>query len=264
MSRSTVGSLDESAPTPRLRLSDRFARASRASRAFQSRICCLRFCARTYAIAGVGLKPIPLRPVPSSSGSLVGPVRWPVISLSCHVSTESGGEGDFARRRGCNVLDADPDPWAKALDFLTVFVVEEDTKAVGCARAAISERMRGCVRASGVPATSLDPRCDGLEVASSFSALLSKVLEFAIPLRCSASDVPLSTCISSSFGFFRTTWSLGESGLMGMAEMCVRLMPRSWSAMPFLGLSLPSSTRRAFGGGEAGRRAVLMCGIGGG
>jgi hypothetical protein len=105
MSLSTVDSLDaDGVPLiPLRRLSLRFALASRVSLNFHSFNCCRLFCDLAYAMAGVGLNPIPFRPVPSSSGSFVGSARCPVISLSCHVRADGGGggESDLFRRRGC-------------------------------------------------------------------------------------------------------------------------------------------------------------------
>lgn len=74
-SHSTVVSLDAVPPMPRRLRSWRLALASRVSLAFHSFNCCLLFCDRAYAIAGVGLNPIPFNPVPSSSGSVDGSAR---------------------------------------------------------------------------------------------------------------------------------------------------------------------------------------------
>ena len=101
-SRSPVASRDGVPLTPLRRLSLRLALASRVSLNFHSFSCCRRFCDLAYARAGVGLNPIPLMPVPSSSGSVDGSTRCPVISLSCHVSVDSGGDGDLFRGRGCD------------------------------------------------------------------------------------------------------------------------------------------------------------------
>jgi hypothetical protein len=76
--------------------------------------------------------------------------------------------------------------------------------------------------------------------------------------------VPLSTLLASSFGFLRMTSSVGVSGDMGMAAM---VMPCSWFATAFRGLSAPDEgAGLPRGGVAAGRRAkaVLSSGIGGG
>lgn len=49
-----------------------------------------------------------------------------------------------------------------------------------------------------------------------------------------------------------------------MAAILVKLIPRSWSATAFLGLSLPLSVGLPVGGVKAGRRAVFRSGTGGG
>lgn len=94
-------------PVPRRR-SNRFCLASRASRALHSLTCCFRRCCLAAAIAGVGLRPIPLIPSPSSSP--LGSISWPVISSSCHVRAAwSGvrspfdGKGDAERIVSCAV-----------------------------------------------------------------------------------------------------------------------------------------------------------------
>lgn len=80
----------------------------------------------------------------------------------------------------------------------------------------------------------------------------------------SSNEVTLSTLISSNFGFFRITSSVGVSGDMGIAEIAVNVMPRSWSATAFRGLSPPEGTELCRGDGDAGRKAVFSSGIGGG
>lgn len=97
-------------------------------------------------MAGVGLNPIPFRPVPSSSGSVEGSARCPVISLSFHVRADSGGDGDFFRGRGC---DDDRlcvrDPWLADECCCNDVLAGGDKKVVGCAKEAISGNMRGWV-----------------------------------------------------------------------------------------------------------------------
>ena len=70
--------------------------ASRDSRFLYSLSCCLRCWDLDHAIAAVGLKPIPLIPYPSSSGSSG---LCPVISESCQNSSlgSPSKEGDFER-----------------------------------------------------------------------------------------------------------------------------------------------------------------------
>ena len=94
-------------PFPRRR-SNLFCLASRASRALHSLTCCFRRCCLAAAMAGVGLKPIPLIPSPSSSP--LGSISCPVISSSCHVSAAwSGvrspfdGKGEAERIVSCEV-----------------------------------------------------------------------------------------------------------------------------------------------------------------
>jgi hypothetical protein len=75
--------------------------------------------------------------------------------------------------------------------------------------------------------------------------------------------VPLSTLIASSFGFLRVASSVGVSGDMGIAAM---VMPCSWFATAFRGLSAPDEgAGLPRGGVDAGRRArvVFRRGIGG-
>jgi hypothetical protein len=82
---------------------------------------------------------------------------------------------------------------------------------------------------------------------------------------CPSSDVPLSILISSSFGFLRVTSSVGVSGDIGIAEIAVSVIPRSWSATAFRGLSAPEEgAGLPRGGVDAGRRAVFSNGVGGG
>ena len=146
MSLSTVDSLEEVPLIPLCRLSLRFALASRVSLSFHSFNCCRLFCDLAYASAGVGLNPMPFRPVPSSSGSVVGSTRCPVISLSCHVRADSGGgDSDLFRRRGC-----EEDRFC-ARDLKLVDACDsgagltgDETKAVGCVKEAISGNKRGC------------------------------------------------------------------------------------------------------------------------
>jgi len=100
-SRSTVGSLDGVPRTPPRRRSLRFVLASLISLNFHSLSCCRRFWDLAYARAGVGLNPMPFSPVPSSSGSVAGSAKCPVISLSCHVRPDiGGGDGDLVLGRG--------------------------------------------------------------------------------------------------------------------------------------------------------------------
>jgi hypothetical protein len=144
-SRSTVTSLEGISLTPLFRLSLRFALASRVSRSFHSVNCCRRFCDLAYANAGVGLKPIPLSPVPSSSGSVDGSTRCPVISLSRHVRVDIGGDGDLARGWGCE----DDRFCARSfscvdIDGCDLVVAGDETKLVVCAKEAISGNKRGC------------------------------------------------------------------------------------------------------------------------
>lgn len=74
-----------------------------------------------------------------------------------------------------------------------------------------------------------------------------------------------SRSMAPSFGFLRMTSSVGVSGDMGMAAVAMRVIPLSWSATAFLGLSGPVDgaglSRR--GGVWAGRmaKAVLSSGI---
>lgn len=75
-------------PEPQPRRWLRRARASLSSRLRYSAICCLRFMARACARAGLGLKPIPLIPTPSSSSSSGS---YMVISSSCHVNAALTG-----------------------------------------------------------------------------------------------------------------------------------------------------------------------------
>jgi hypothetical protein len=61
------------------------------------------------------------------------------------------------------------------------------------------------------------------------------------------------------------TSSVGVSGDIGMAESAVSVIPRSWSATAFRGLSAPDDgAGLPRGGVDAGRRAVFSNGIGGG
>jgi hypothetical protein len=72
--------------------------------------------------------------------------------------------------------------------------------------------------------------------------------------------------MTSSFGFLRITSSVGVSGDMGIAASAVRVIPRSWSATAFRGLSAPDEgAGLPRGGVDAGRRAraVLSKGTGG-
>jgi hypothetical protein len=144
-SRSTVTSLEGVSRTPLRRLSLRFALASRVSRSFHSVNCCRRFCDLAYANAGVGLKPIPLSPVPSSSGSVEGSTKCPVISLSRHVRADIGGDGDLGRGRGCEeerfCVRA---LWTIAVYGCNFVATGDETKWVGCANEAISGNKRGC------------------------------------------------------------------------------------------------------------------------
>lgn len=144
-SRSTVTSREGVSRTPLRRLSLRFALASRVSRSFHSVSCCRRFCDLAYANAGVGLKPIPLSPVPSSSGSVEGSTKCPVISLSRHVRADIEGDGDLARGRGCEEegFCARDFCFAAACDCRVVGIGDE-TKLVCWAKEAISGNKRGC------------------------------------------------------------------------------------------------------------------------
>jgi hypothetical protein len=81
------------------------------------------------------------------------------------------------------------------------------------------------------------------------------------------SDVSLSILMASSFGLLRIASSVGVSGDMGMAATGASVIPRSWSATAFLGLSAPDEgAGLPRGGVEAGRRAsvVLSNGTNGG
>lgn len=83
--------------------------------------------------------------------------------------------------------------------------------------------------------------------------------------KSSFNDVPLSTRISSSFGFLCTPWSVGVSGDMGIAASEERVIPRSWSATALRGLSAPDAgAGLPRGGVDAGRKAVFSSGVGGG
>ena len=146
-----------------------------------------------------------------------------------------------------------------------------ETKVVGCVvNEAISGSKRGCDAGgvSGITLQSSDP-----DVTCTVSAML-RFLQFAATGRPRVvasfpvvGHTRLSTLVASSFGFLRMASSVGVSGDMGMAVMVARVMPRSWSATAFRGLSGPDeglwSLRR---GVDAGRRAraVLSSGAGGG
>jgi hypothetical protein len=144
-SRSTVTSLDGVSRTPLRRLSLRFALASRVSRSFHSVNCCRRFWDLAYANAGVGLKPIPLSPVPSSSGSVEGSAKCPVISLSRHVRGDIEGDGDLTRGRGCEEERICARGfWFAAVCGCSLVVTGDETKLVGCVKDAISGNKRGC------------------------------------------------------------------------------------------------------------------------
>lgn len=81
---------------------------------------------------------------------------------------------------------------------------------------------------------------------------------------CLSSDSTLSTLISSSFGFLRITSSVGVSGDIGIAEVATSVIPRSWSATAFRGLSAPDEgAGLPRGGVVAGRSAVFSNGIAG-
>jgi hypothetical protein len=69
--------------------SARLSRSSCACRDLHSVTWRFRLSDLSSAMAGVGLKPIPLMPSPSSSESSN---RWPVISESCHVSDRRSNE----------------------------------------------------------------------------------------------------------------------------------------------------------------------------
>ena len=77
--------------------------------------------------------------------------------------------------------------------------------------------------------------------------------------------MPLSIRRSSHRGFFRTASSVGVSGDIAFAALAAMLMPRSWSATAFRGLSgAEGGGGLPRGGGVAGRRAVFSSGTGGG
>lgn len=194
-----------------------------------------------------------------------------MISLSCHVSVESGGDGDLVVRwRGCAVVLCAPDSSCNDVGFCVDLFPVDDTKATERESVAKSETMRGCVLAWGVSGisgmSSVSPLANAVFLMLSVLVVMPGLSGFASPcVSCSASDVPLSERAMSSFGFLCATSSVGESGYMGTAVMLVRLMPRSWSATAFLlGLSLPERVGLPLGGVEAGRRAVLSSGTGGG
>ena len=217
-----------------------------------------------YAIAGVGLKPMPFSPVPSSSGSLAGPIRWPVISLSCHVSAESGGDaGGFPGRGLEGDLAVDAGVWLSTLlkEVCGVDVASYDEmKAVGCANAAMSVTMRGR-GAWGVSGTS-SSRGGLIELKKAASRVTACAREVLFARAVSAVPSPsTSTSMAPSFGFLRITSSVGVSGDMGMAAVAMRVIPLSWSATAFLGLSAGAGLSR--GGVAAGRMAsaVLSSGI---
>lgn len=191
-----------------------------------------------------------------------------MISLSCHVSEGSGGEGDFFRERGC---DAAVCGLAVVCFFESEFSVVlcdgEDVKAVCFAKAAMFGRMRGCcVCASGrgcdVSGISLPLLPSGSPSMVSRTASCCQVTvlgSLTAPVR-----VCLSSVIGSSFGFFRTTSSVGVSGDMGIGGSAAMVMPRSWSATAFLGLSAPVGVGLPRGGVDAVRSVVFRCGTNGG
>lgn len=74
---------------PCRRFSALLSRSSRSSLVLQAVSCCFLRLDRSFAIEGVGRKPIPLMPSPSSSGSSI---KWPVISESFHVKADRSNQ----------------------------------------------------------------------------------------------------------------------------------------------------------------------------
>lgn len=210
---------------------------------------------------------MPFNPVPSSSRSTEGSTRWPVISLSCHVSDDSGGEGDFLRWRGCDdeerLLDLEALFDTGNLTFGTS--VDGDANMVGCAKVAKSANMRGCsardcsLFSCGVSGISLEPARDSppWKVSGTFSNSHVRVSESVKSFK----HVPPSSRNASSFGFFRTISSVGVRGDMGMGRAAM-LISRSWSVTASLGLPAPEEASGLRGGGvDAMRRVVFRSGM---
>jgi hypothetical protein len=189
-----------------------------------------------------------------------------VISPSCHVSDDSGGERDLLRWWGC-------DDDERLLDLAPVFEMgnrtldtsgEGDANMVGCAKAAMSANMRGCSGRGrslccGVSGISLsrEPDSPPFVVSGTFSSSHVRVSESVKSSR----EVPPSSRSASSFGFFRTISSAGVRGDMGIGRAVI-LIPLSWSATAFLGLLAPEEgAGLPLGGVYALRRLVFASGV---
>jgi hypothetical protein len=98
--------------------------------------------------------------------------------------------------------------------------------------------------------------------------MVSKLLLLYLVFDCEigvSNHFVVSSLVPSSFGFLWIMSSVGESGDIGIADVAVRLILRSWSATAFRGLS-----GRGEGAGlrdsgvDAGRNVVFSSGTGGG
>jgi hypothetical protein len=154
-----------------------------------------------------------------------------VISLSCHVSDDSGGEGDFFRCRGCDNeerfldLDAVLDIGKRTLGTS----VEGEANMEGCAKVTKFANMRGC---SAHCSLTLSLSCG---VSGISLELESESPPSTVSGTCSSSQVRMSESVkscnevslsASSFGFFRTISSVGVSGDMGIGRAAM-LIPLS-------------------------------------